>query len=289
MCAKTLPKETDETIHPDQSAAQALAFALRRGALTYETRRAAILGEDGTPEDVHGARVALRRTRSVLRGFSDMLAPKLAARLQQDLAQRFRALGPLRDADVQAEALSGSGDAGTQAADRARELRASVRAELAGSDTPPLTEVIESVLEKDDKLISGDRRRRLAEAPVGVIASRALQVAWTELLCFGAEPDQLPPESLHEFRKRAKDLRYLTELFGPLFPGKAPRASLKHLKSMQDSLGLLNDLHVMAGPGAKDAALPHDAEAREKDARKAARAAWQDLRRAPLWWAVQAE
>ncbi|MBU3031465.1 CHAD domain-containing protein [Paracoccus marinaquae] len=283
MSAKSKQKHTDDALTPGMSAEEAFRLALRRGAATYEARRAAILSEDGTPEDVHAARVALRRMRSVLRGFSDMLTEKAERRLQRNLAERFRFLGPLRDADVQAEALTG--DPGKEAAAKAAELRAGVRAELAKSDEPALPGQIEALLADDERLIRGDRCRRLAAAPVAVLASRALQVAWTELLAFGDDPTALPAVDLHEFRKRAKDFRYLSETFGPLCPGKAASASLKQLKVLQDSLGTLNDLHVMAG-GEDSGPLPHDAEEREAVARTSATDAWRKLRKAPLWWAA---
>lgn len=267
------------------TAAEALGRALLAGAADYEASCQAILARD-EPEDVHAARVALRRMRSVLRGFGDMLSDKHASRLNEVLAGLFRRLGPLRDADVQAAALRGA--AARRKAAVAAGLRSKLRDQLAAPDGSDLTERIGAFLAKPERLFKGDRRRRLATAPVGLIGARAMQMAWTELLSFGPDLDVLTADELHDFRKRAKDLRYLTELFAPLFEGNDARRMLKRLKTLQDALGTLNDLHVMSGgaTGPAEAALPEDAPQREAEARKSVRETWARLIRSPVWWTL---
>ncbi|MDP5307752.1 CHAD domain-containing protein [Paracoccus spongiarum] len=267
-----------DRVRRDMAAAEALELALRQGGAAHEAARQAILSRD-EPEDVHAARVALRRMRSILRGFGDMVASKTGARLDDLLAERCRALAALRDADVQAEAATGASRA--EAAARAQRLRAEARAMLADpQDHPPLPGLIAATTGDRARLCKGNRRRRLAAAPVALIAARGLQTAWSELLSFGPQPEALPPEERHQFRKRAKDLRYIAEFFAPLFDGRQPRAMLKTIKALQDALGTLNDLHVMAA----DAALPDDAAAREAKARDKARKLWKRLRASPVWW-----
>jgi CHAD domain-containing protein len=53
-----------------------------------------------------------------------------------------------------------------------------------------------------------------------------------------------PPESLHELRKRCKELRYLLEFFGSLYdPGQHWQA-VRELKALQDCLGEFQDTQV---------------------------------------------
>jgi CHAD domain-containing protein len=57
--------------------------------------------------------------------------------------------------------------------------------------------------------------------------------------------DSSPAESLHELRKRGKELRYLLELFGtPLHPGDVVKPLVRSLKALQDTLGRHQDREV---------------------------------------------
>ena len=53
--------------------------------------------------------------------------------------------------------------------------------------------------------------------------------------------DSSPAEDLHSLRKRAKELRYLTEIFPPPGDPDEARAALKDLKALQDVLGTFQD------------------------------------------------
>lgn len=263
----------------------ALRRLLREGAAAYDARRASILTSDD-PEHVHQARVALRRLRSLVRGFSDMLTGRTAGKLSDLLADRFRMLGPLRDADVHAEALTGSDEAEAAAAEAAR-LRADIREALADDKSLSLKMEIEVLLHETTSAVRGARRQRLATAPVGVMASRALQTAWTELLAFGPDLRTLSPGDLHSFRKRAKDMRYLSEFFGTLFEDDR-KPMLKKMSEMQDALGIVNDIANMRAAQADEnaPALPQDADRIEAEALKAGQKAWKKLRATAPWWSA---
>ncbi|MDO5371653.1 CHAD domain-containing protein, partial [Paracoccus sp. (in: a-proteobacteria)] len=224
------------------SGLQAFRRLIEQGAATHDAQIEPILTSDD-PEAVHRARVALRRMRSTVRGFADMLSPDAGGRLEAVLAERFRRLGPLRDADVHAGELAGT-PAGDEAARQAADLRKALRAELRDDAWVPLSDEVARLLD-GSRLVRGGRRRRLAEASVQVIASRALQVAWTEMLAFGNDLGRLSEDDLHDFRKRAKDMRYLSEFFGPLWPGRPEAEMVRRMAKMQDALGTLNDLTNM--------------------------------------------
>ena len=53
-----------------------------------------------------------------------------------------------------------------------------------------------------------------------------------------------PDEALHDLRKRAKSLRYLLDGFKDLLPATSAKAQIKHLKALQDLLGLHQDRAV---------------------------------------------
>jgi len=266
------------------SGRQAFRELIEKGVAAHDAQIPEILSSDD-PEAVHRARVALRRLRSTLRGFADMLSPDVEERLERVLAERLRRLGPLRDADVHAEALAGT-SVGDVAADEAARLREALRVELRDAAWKPLSDEIAELLD-GARLTPGGRRRRLAEAPVGVIASRALQSAWTEMLAFGKHLDRLSEDGLHSFRKRAKDMRYLSEFFGPIWPDRPEAPMVRRMARMQDALGLLNDLTNMrrnAGKGTDPDRLLPDIAARESEARAEVEVSWKKLRKVAPWW-----
>ena len=263
----------------DATALDAFRRLLRDGAAVHDRHRDAVMAGD-EPEHVHQARVSLRRMRALVRGFRDMLHDDARSQLADLLGERFRRLGPLRDADVQALALAGK-DGGAQAVSRAADLRRQVRDALDTGDKLSLKAQVEAILHETTRICRGARRQRLAKAPVAVIAARALQIAWTEILAFGPDIAALSPDDRHEFRKKAKDFRYLADYFAVVFQGD-PRRMLKKLAKMQDALGHANDLHNLR---LSDAPLPDDLDQAEASAMAAAQKAWRKLRKSKAWWA----
>jgi CHAD domain-containing protein len=59
--------------------------------------------------------------------------------------------------------------------------------------------------------------------------------------------DSSAPEALHDLRKRGKELRYLLELFGDLWPADAVRPLVSTLKDLQDALGRFQDDEIHSG------------------------------------------
>jgi CHAD domain-containing protein len=72
----------------------------------------------------------------------------------------------------------------------------------------------------------------------------------------------MTPAERHRTRILAKRLRYATEFFAPLFPGRRARAYRNALAKLQATLGALNDAAVAAalaaelgGPASPGAAM----------------------------------
>jgi CHAD domain-containing protein len=55
-----------------------------------------------------------------------------------------------------------------------------------------------------------------------------------------------PAEHFHDMRKRGKELRYLLELFGGLWPRSVVKPMVRSLKDLQDMLGVHQDREVQA-------------------------------------------
>jgi CHAD domain-containing protein len=53
-----------------------------------------------------------------------------------------------------------------------------------------------------------------------------------------------PAQSLHDLRKRCKELRYLVEMFGSLYDPAERWQAVRELKALQDSLGEFQDCEV---------------------------------------------
>ena len=216
------------------------------------------LNVDGVLRDIdteflHDLRVAVRRTRSAIK----LLGGVLPAKLAEHYKAEFKWLGdlttPTRDLDVH---LLGFGPMTGQLvaaspADleplraflvkrRAREFRRLATA-LRGPRFRAITDDWrKALLEIRD--VDGPRRRRpsavaLALSTTGNSFRRIVAQG-------GAITTDSPPESLHNLRKRAKELRYLLEFFAPLHDPVAYRKVVGDLKSLQDCLGDFQDSQV---------------------------------------------
>jgi len=216
------------------------------------------LNVDGVLRDIdteflHDFRVAVRRTRSAIK----LLGTVLPADLAGHYAAEFKWLGdvttPIRDLDVHLlgfDAMTGQLAAASPAdleplraflvRRRAREFRR-LAAALRGPRFRAITDDWrKALLEIRDA--SGPRRRRPTAA---ALARGTTERAFRRIAARGAAitPDS-PPESLHDLRKRAKELRYLLEFFASLHDPVAYRKVVSDLKQLQDCLGEFQDSEV---------------------------------------------
>ena len=230
-------------------------------------------------EGPHRARVALRRFRSALAGFSPVIEPAARRDMAGQARTLFRCLGRLRDADVLlAGCLDPEAVAGLAAdADR---IRAEVRAELTALDATGFAGRITALLDGPGWLRSDKRGRRWHRRGLDRLARRALGQAWQACVDHGTDLATLDAEPRHELRKDLKTLRYLSEYFAPFWPGGRRDRFLAHLRALQDSLGTLNDLELARALNAD--AVPAGAEATTLTA---AGRSWKSLIRTRAWWA----
>ena len=79
------------------------------------------------------------------------------------------------------------------------------------------------------------------------VAGGRIRTVYARMVKAGsAIDDTSPADDLHDLRKRGKELRYLLELFGGLWPAEVVKPMVKSLKGLQDVLGLHQDREVQA-------------------------------------------
>jgi CHAD domain-containing protein len=207
-------------------------------------------------EFLHQARIAVRRTRSVLTEGRGVLPADVRAEQRRAFAWLGKLTGPARDLDVYVEGWATL--TSPLPADEAQALDP-VRAHLIEQRHAEHLAVSEALgseraasvlarwrgwLDLADDAVEGGRR---ADRALGKVAGARLAEAQQQVITDGrAIGPASPPEALHELRKDAKRLRYLLEGFGPLGGRKRVKEILSHLKLLQDNLGEFQDTQVQA-------------------------------------------
>jgi CHAD domain-containing protein len=216
------------------------------------------LNVDGVLRDIdteflHDLRVAVRRTRSAIKLLGEVLPFDLAEHFKAEFKWLGDATTPVRDLDVHllgfdamtAQLVAASpGDLEPLRAflvrRRAREFRR-LAAALRGPRFRAITDDWrKALLEIRD--VDGPRRRRPSAVALALSATGR---SFRRIAAQGSTiTSDSPPESLHDLRKRAKELRYLLEFFAPLHDPVAYRKVVSDLKQLQDCLGEFQDSEV---------------------------------------------
>jgi CHAD domain-containing protein len=238
-----------------QRADAAAAAVLRR---LFEVIEANFDGTiaDTDAEFLHDLRVAVRKTRAVLRELREVFPPGQLAHFRAEFKWLQAITGPSRDLDVYVldfDELRGF-IAGSMRADldpmlrvlrdqRETAHRAMVR-DLSSPRTQTLRRAWDAFLEELVALPTDDRPE--AERAIGELAGQRIRKVYRRMLKLGDTIDESSPaEDYHEIRKQGKELRYLLELFGqPLFGGETVKSLVKSLKGLQDVLGRHQDREV---------------------------------------------
>ena len=207
--------------------------------------------DDLDTEFLHDLRVSIRRARSVLRELAGVHPPEARARVRDELKWAQAVTGPVRDLDVQLlewDALTASADGELEPlrrllvrrrsreltklrrALRSRRFAAAIEGWRALAATPPGEDAEE---------------RPRAAVPIEAVAADRIRRVYRRMVRDGSAIDAASPdEDLHELRKRGKELRYLLELFGSLFPADVVKPMVAALKDLQDVLGHFQDRSV---------------------------------------------
>ena len=243
-------------LRPDQRTDDAALAVLDDLAGMVDTNLPGTI-DDLDTEFLHDLRVAIRRSRSVLREIKGAFPPE-PLREQREALRWIQAItGPTRDLDVQLLDWD--------------ELVARVSVERRAA-LAPVHELVErhraAAFRKLRRLLVGDEYDRvwkayrafLAESggvpdeaapdaaqPIARMAGRRIRRVYGRMLQMGGAIDGTSPaEALHDLRKRGKELRYLLELFGGLWPAETVKPMVRTLKGLQDVLGRHQDREVQA-------------------------------------------
>jgi CHAD domain-containing protein len=201
-------------------------------------------------EFLHDLRVAVRRTRSILKLAGDVLPANLAERFQPE----FRWLGdlttPVRDLDVYLLELDNM--AARLASADPHDLDP-FRSFLVRHRAAERRRLVRGLRSQRFKQVMSDWRDELAKVaadshggPAATsLARQRIERAFRKVMQRGKRiAADSPSEHVHELRKRCKELRYLLEVFRPLFDDPQYRPLIKELKALQDTLGDFQDGEV---------------------------------------------
>ncbi len=247
----------DAEITAQMPARVAVATLLLRLLDTLEENVDGVLRDIDT-EFLHDLRVSVRRTRSAIKLLGEVLPGDLAGQF----APEFKWLGdlttPTRDLDVHLLGLPAMTEHLLAARPedlepfrvflekrRAREFRL-LAAAMRSPRFRTLTEHWRKALVEVRDAAGPLGRRRRPPGPVAaeLAVARTGQVFRKVAARGGAITAASAPESLHDLRKRCKELRYLLEFFAPLYEPAAYKKVIGDLKQLQDCLGEFQDSQV---------------------------------------------
>ncbi|MDB5360529.1 MAG: adenylate cyclase [Rhodospirillales bacterium] len=243
-------------------------LAIGRAAVAGLRVEVGRLDQAMSADQIHRARVAMRRLRSVLSVFGKALPDQPRRALSKDLSALASALGQAREWDVfvsetlaplaaamgEERGLKGLGFTAAVLRERAA---ADALAAVGASDFMGLSLRLAAWFDAGLWPESpGIEAASLLAEPLGRYALVLLKKSHKRFLAAGNHLSGANAGELHTLRIDAKRLRYITEFCRPLFPGKATRRYVGALRDIQDILGTLNDAVVARGLAAKLAA--HD-------------------------------
>lgn len=242
----------------DRSMSAADAFrAIAHACIKQAMLNEAPLSGGSAPEALHQLRVGVRRLRSAVSLFGDLVQDAEGAALNAELKRVVEPFGAARNLDVflaetlPAERERRPDEAGLLNLEKQFEAKrpashAVVRETLESEAWRRLVLDLVAWINAGPWLSPADETARARlDQPARDFAAAALDHRLKQVKKRGRNLSKLEPEARHKVRIAAKKLRYGAEFFGSLFPSekKAERrlVFVKALKRMQSRLGKLND------------------------------------------------
>ena len=236
-------------------------------------------------EALHDLRVALRRTRAVLRAARKLFDGEWVIRLRDELKWLGGELGPARDLDVLIQQLrSEREEVGSEATPVIRRLERERKGARRRAVAALRSDRYLALL--DELRIAVDHPPvRKPDARLARVASREYKKLRREVAALGPQPTD---DALHRVRIRGKRARYAAELAEPVV-GKPAARFVRAAKQFQDVIGehqdaIVAEERIQAFAASADAAfgagrLVERQRARRARARAAVPAAWKRLER----------
>ena len=241
-------KASASTLSPGMAARTAVAATL---VALLDALEANVPGtvRDIDTEFLHDLRIAVRWTRSALKLCGSALPDGLAARFRPEFGWLGDLTTPTRDLDVYllgfdgmaAELVGATADELAPFRDYLLKSRAVAYRQLLRGLRSARFKRLTSDYRTALKSVRSTRKRptvaELADARIATVHRRALRAG--ELITASS-----PSESLHDLRKRCKELRYVVEMFGSLHDPAQRWQAVRELKVLQDCLGEFQDAEV---------------------------------------------
>ena len=175
-----------------------------------------LAGEPGDRE-VHDARKAFKRLRTVLRLAREDVGEHVRRRENAGFRDAGRTMSDARDARVLVDTLDDLVEPG--AFERLRnELGSEATQAQEHVDTAAILATVEDARGRVASWPSGDD-------PMAALAAGLKRIHRRGRRAYETAKDEPSAEHLHELRKRAKDLRYATQILRPVAPGRMRKLS----------------------------------------------------------------
>lgn len=239
-----MTRSSDELL--DLSADKAVACIVI-GHLDAATKAIGRLSKPHDTEALHDFRVAVRRARSVFGAYRPWLGKAAGRKVRRRLRNLVRSTNAGRDAEVQIEWLEkrrsklrrGERSGLNWLLRRLRKIKLDGYAAARKRVTAEFIRVDKSVRSRFAKLIPA--RPEPFRSAFGTLLQRHAAAAAERLSEIVSAADA---RHSHAARLGVKRLRYLVEPVATSLPDG--NATIKRLKALQDLLGELNDMHVLA-------------------------------------------
>jgi CHAD domain-containing protein len=239
----------DVQLSAEMPLALALATILQRLFSTFEANLSGTISDVDT-EFLHDLRVAVRRTRSVLKTAQAALPASFIAKYRTEFKWLADLTTPTRDLDVYllgypsmvARLVAATPHDLTPFRLHLEQQRAVAHRQLVRGLRSVRFKSLSSSWRNDlDQLAASHGRKPVT----GPFAGRRTGKKHQQVLAAGgAIGAESPPQDLHDLRKRCKELRYLLEVFASLHDPAEQWRAVNELKSLQDCLGEFQDTEV---------------------------------------------
>jgi triphosphatase len=208
-----------------------------------------LLVEDRNPAALHQCRVALRRLRSALAQFKDLIPDERSQAIRRSLKEVAGELGKARNLDVlltgpakqeaesQASEIVDATEFMTKVEAHRQEVYDDVIARLDGAEFRQLVLEIVAWAETGEW-----RRRKAAQARLRAYGRRKLKRQHRSMRKASLELASMTDQERHKIRIKAKKIRYSCEFFNVI--SQRPKRYERYLSSVtaaQEKLGDLND------------------------------------------------
>jgi inorganic triphosphatase YgiF len=274
------PEKAERPVLSAASNIEAVMVASFAAALRQWLGNEGAVQDGRDPEGIHQMRVALRRLRSLLTVFKDLIPKAQRKALSAELRAVVQALGPARDLDVfetellapviEARQDDRSLSALRELAGTARErANAQARASVSERSYGRTLLRLSAWLDMRGWRLGADAAgaEQLAMPPVEA-AGTVLDKALRKVLRRGRRFADLSPPERHKVRIALKKLRYAADAVSDLFDPGLVKPYARRLSRLQDHMGRFNDAFVageLVDGLLEDAALP--AAARQEAAK----------------------